>query len=184
MGTSQSCGCATLEALAQRNEHDLTGKRFDRLTVVECLGSNKHQKREYRCLCDCGNHTIVVGSDLINGHTKSCGCIHYERFIEHMANKKNTRIIKGAKISKEYRKEINKFLVNEKDKFPKTCAICNSKQRIHLHHLWSVNNKPELAIEHDNLIQLCSKCHKAFHEAFYNGMNTPIQFIEFCESYT
>ena len=29
------------------------------------------------CKCDCGNETIVQSSNLINGHTQSCGCIAY-----------------------------------------------------------------------------------------------------------
>lgn len=28
----------------------------------------------WRCLCDCGNHTVVLGALLKNGNTKTCGC--------------------------------------------------------------------------------------------------------------
>lgn len=31
--------------------------------------------RMYRCLCDCGEETIVRGTLLRNGQTKSCGCL-------------------------------------------------------------------------------------------------------------
>ena len=51
------------------------GTRFGMLTVQEQLSSDKNGKRRYRCLCDCGNETAVLGSNLIRGHTKSCGCI-------------------------------------------------------------------------------------------------------------
>lgn len=53
---------------------DMIGKKFNRLLVVEEVGSNSHNKIVYKCLCDCGNTTNVVGSHLKNGNTKSCGC--------------------------------------------------------------------------------------------------------------
>lgn len=56
---------------------DLTGQKFGKLLVVE--KDNEKSKNSYRtfwkCLCDCGNTTSVVTSNLRNGHTKSCGCI-------------------------------------------------------------------------------------------------------------
>ena len=48
---------------------DITSKKFGKLTSVEYLGASK-----WKCLCECGKETIVCGSDLRNGHTKSCGC--------------------------------------------------------------------------------------------------------------
>ena len=48
---------------------DLTGKRFERLTVLEYAG-----KEKWKCKCDCGNEIITSGSGLRYGHTKSCGC--------------------------------------------------------------------------------------------------------------
>jgi len=35
------------------------------------------------CQCSCGSEPIeVVGSSLVNGHTKSCGCYNRERLVE------------------------------------------------------------------------------------------------------
>ena len=56
---------------AKRN---LTGLRFSRLLVLNEAGISKHQKSLFRCRCDCGNETIVVGGNLTSGGTKSCGC--------------------------------------------------------------------------------------------------------------
>lgn len=50
------------------------GKKFNRLLVIEELGLNSHNKMVYKCLCDCGNTTNVIGSHLKSGNTKSCGC--------------------------------------------------------------------------------------------------------------
>lgn len=57
--------------------HDLVGKRFGRLVVLEDVGSVKNQ-RMWRCQCDCGNEKIVPTSYLTSGDTQSCGCLHHD----------------------------------------------------------------------------------------------------------
>lgn len=57
---------------------DLTGQRFGRLVVLEMTGSSLHGKSLCRCVCDCGNKRIVIGSGLRNGRSKSCGCLKIE----------------------------------------------------------------------------------------------------------
>lgn len=57
---------------------DLTGKRFDRLLVVGDAGRNSKQKIMWLCKCDCGNETVVIGENLKNGATHSCGCLRNE----------------------------------------------------------------------------------------------------------
>lgn len=52
---------------------DITGQKFNQLTVLG-RGENKGKKVMWKCLCDCGNETLVYGTYLRNGHTKSCGC--------------------------------------------------------------------------------------------------------------
>lgn len=52
---------------------DISGQKFNNLTVIE-RAENHNKKVMWRCLCDCGNETIVYGTYLRNGHTKSCGC--------------------------------------------------------------------------------------------------------------
>lgn len=54
----------------------MTGEVKGRLTVLEHVGSDKHGKRQWLCICECGNKLIVVTGDLNSGHTKSCGCLH------------------------------------------------------------------------------------------------------------
>lgn len=65
----------------------LVGKRFGRLVVLEDLGSVRTGKKSYRrnvkCLCDCGNTTIVARSHLVTGHTQSCGCYQRDIRITH-----------------------------------------------------------------------------------------------------
>lgn len=56
---------------------DLTGKRFGRLTVIKRVAS-QNKRSMWFCECDCGGHKAARGSDLKNGHTQSCGCLHKE----------------------------------------------------------------------------------------------------------
>lgn len=65
-----------------KNSVDLAGRRFGRLLVLEraedhITKSGKRIKR-WKCLCDCGNETIVRYGNLKNSKTNSCGCLHKE----------------------------------------------------------------------------------------------------------
>ena len=52
---------------------DLTNQRFGFLTVLGRAGTqNGHAT--WMCQCDCGVQKEIVGSSLLNGSTKSCGC--------------------------------------------------------------------------------------------------------------
>ena len=55
---------------------DLTGKKFGRLTVIKrSFPNNKYNHSRWLCRCDCGRTKVVMGSSLIQGNTKSCGCL-------------------------------------------------------------------------------------------------------------
>lgn len=59
---------------------DITGQRFGRLTVLR-KGPTRPGKMggsNWICICDCGNETMTVGSQLRKGSTKSCGCLAKE----------------------------------------------------------------------------------------------------------
>lgn len=58
--------------------NNLTGKRFGRLTALEDSGERKSCHIVWRCMCDCGKITPVIGTDLKSGHTKSCGCLRID----------------------------------------------------------------------------------------------------------
>lgn len=56
---------------------DETGNKYGKLMVLKRDFSkpNSTKKAYQLCQCDCGNTTIVHGSKLRNGETKSCGCL-------------------------------------------------------------------------------------------------------------
>lgn len=68
-GRTTSCGCLVSE--------DLSGRRFGRLSVIGKADVKKQHSYGHSmwvCVCDCGKETIVYGSSLLQGKTKSCGC--------------------------------------------------------------------------------------------------------------
>ena len=70
-GKVKSCGCAL--RLEKGPEHDYIGLRFGMLKVIDLFGKIG-EAYAWKCLCDCGNMTNVVGYSLSRGHTISCGC--------------------------------------------------------------------------------------------------------------
>lgn len=57
---------------------DMIGKSFGRLTVIERAENTKRGQARWKCLCDCGNITIVNGYELRSFGIKSCGCYRKE----------------------------------------------------------------------------------------------------------
>lgn len=66
---------------------DLTGQKFNRLTVIKKdeEKSKQHKRPYWLCKCDCGKEKIIAGISLKNGATKSCGCLRNERVFESVA---------------------------------------------------------------------------------------------------
>jgi hypothetical protein len=65
----RSCGCKN-----KYKEHLLKiGEKYNLLTVIKDV--NKNGRRHWLCKCDCGNETILNGTTIVKGKTKSCGCL-------------------------------------------------------------------------------------------------------------
>jgi len=67
---------------------DLTGKVFGRLTVLGFSHMDILGKSHFICLCECGNITTPSGTNLKNGNSSSCGCLHNDLISE------NNKIVK------------------------------------------------------------------------------------------
>lgn len=57
---------------------DLSGLRFNKLTVTEPVGRTSNGTIRWSCVCDCGNTTTVSSASLRNNGVKSCGCLRIE----------------------------------------------------------------------------------------------------------
>lgn len=61
---------------------DLTGRRFDRLEVLHRAGTKRMKgprtEPTWLCRCDCDRVVIVLGVNLREGRTRSCGCLRTE----------------------------------------------------------------------------------------------------------
>ena len=53
---------------------NLIGQKYGMLTVIAQAESSAKGHRRWKCLCDCGNERVVLGSNLKRGTTVSCGC--------------------------------------------------------------------------------------------------------------
>jgi hypothetical protein len=69
---------------------DRKGQRFGRLLVVEEAGRNALKKVMWRCVCDCGEETVVPSGGLVTGNTTSCGCFLQEKITKHGGWKKSS----------------------------------------------------------------------------------------------
>lgn len=65
---------------------DLVGQKFGRLTVIADSGERRHRSVVWECKCDCGASHHVMSYNLINGTTRSCGCLRVEAGVRRGCN--------------------------------------------------------------------------------------------------
>lgn len=65
---------------------DFVGRTFNRLTVLEKVSKNGEKSSRWKCLCECGNTTIVFKSNLQQETTVSCGCFRKENQPKYYSN--------------------------------------------------------------------------------------------------
>ena len=67
---------------------DLTGQKFNKLTVLGLGERNSCGQIQWRCKCDCGSIILATTTYLKTGHTKSCGCLNRELASNRLKGKK------------------------------------------------------------------------------------------------
>ena len=94
---------------------DLTGQRFGKLVVLnrteDYIFKSGRKERMWHCQCDCGNIIDVVGTNLKNNNTISCGCFRREK----MKNLKTTHGLSHSRLRLIYR-NIKSRCYNPNDK--------------------------------------------------------------------
>lgn len=77
---------------SSRPRKDLTGRRFGHLKVLNYAFTKRRSEGKngsvsriyYRCKCDCGRYTIVLGGNLSKGNSTSCRCNWSNRTYEEI----------------------------------------------------------------------------------------------------
>ncbi len=72
-GDTRSCGCYCKDRNTETKLINLVGQKFNYLTVVS-RAKNIGKEPAWNCLCECGNMTVVTGSNLKSENIISCGC--------------------------------------------------------------------------------------------------------------
>lgn len=97
-GNTRSCGCQKYRGFIEYNKNNKTikiGDKFGKLTVIKEAGlkpySQGRNRMWYLCQCECGNIIEKMGNNLLQGQTKSCGCLKSEgeRQIEEILKRNN-----------------------------------------------------------------------------------------------
>ena len=109
---------------------DLTGQKFNRLTVEQYAGyritksGNRHV--QWLCKCDCGNNKIVTSKDLKRNAVKSCGCLKKETCLKMREIAMNNR---KKNISKSNTNNVNKNNNNFNSAYIKFEAYLNKQDK-------------------------------------------------------
>lgn len=75
--------------MTKYNLDDLLNKKYGQLTIIEAYRKTKKSLIYCNCQCDCGNIAYDVQySSLLNGTTKSCGCLHDKLSSERLSQQK------------------------------------------------------------------------------------------------
>lgn len=177
-GLVKSCGCLKVK------HKPVVGDVYGRLTIQQVIPAKecKRKAREVICVCTCGKTIQTPFNWLTGGNTKSCGCLARE-----------TSLLKIMKVNRSDRMHgpnhhnWNPALPPEERanrRTPRTgrlrraiymrdgyrCTCCNAPKRkrheLTAHHMEPWTTNAELRYDPDNLITLCTRCHKAYHKQF------------------
>ena len=82
---TKSCGCLRRNKILSSRESakkkmivSYVGKKFNNLTIIKEIGNGRVIAK-----CDCGNIIDIVKGNVINGHTKSCGCLRKSKNVRN-----------------------------------------------------------------------------------------------------
>ena len=129
---------------------DLVGQKFDRLTVIERIGT-KSGHSLWKCICACGNEKEATSNDLRRNVVRSCGCIRREMA---SSRSQSAGIARGRQLTKHGKsgtrlynvwKSMRERCNNPSDKYytdygGRGIALCPEWDDYSIFHQWAMNN--------------------------------------------
>jgi len=182
--TCRSKGCSLLIK-------DITGQKFGSLTAVRIDTSIDARQNHWIVNCDCGSELSVPVSDLIRGHTKSCGCDKGKLIAAKNTKDADTVILRS--LYNSYRGNARKRNVDWKLTYlefltylSKNCYYCSSEPRLttrtyrkYRNHLIKYNGidrvDNSLGYNIDNCVSCCFICNRAKNTMSVN------EFLDWCD---
>lgn len=141
----------------------MIGDRFGRLVVAKFIGKNKHGRRVYECICDCGKIKNITDANLKHS-TKSCGCLKSELIKQ---NRSIDPEIRKANKRESDRKSTKKRKENDREKF-----LEQSRQRTRRHrelHKKELSEKHKFRMTNDIPYLLKKNLRNRFKQALKNN---------------
>ena len=155
---------------------NMVGCKIGRLTVIEFVRGKDKGKHKWKCLCDCGNTTVVWTCNLRKKRnpTQSCGCL----WREMMSRTKRTHGLSGTK-------EYKRLMQNRRDalkhstmvefisvdqirdrmrKFEDRCLYCGDPYK-HIDHFIPLSRGGKHVL--DNLVPACAFCNSSKNNKVY-----------------
>jgi len=128
---------------------DITGQKFNRLTIIKYLYTNHNYKPVWLCRCDCGNEKEILGESIKSGKTKSCGCRQLEaKNIKH--GKTNSRLYECWQHMK--RRCYNKKMSNYKYYGRRGIKVCKEwRSNFEIFYDWAMKNGYKENLEIDRI---------------------------------
>lgn len=121
---------------------DLTGRRFNKLTVIKRAGSQNNNAM-WLCKCDCGNEIRVISASLTSGNTKSCGCLQRE-IVKNVGRSNKKHGMFGTRIYTIWA-DMKKRCFDERDRAYKHygargISVCEDWYDFEKFYTWAINN--------------------------------------------
>jgi hypothetical protein len=131
---------------------DLTGKKIGRWLVLKRV--NNHKGRvAFLCRCECGTEREVLSQFLLNGQSKSCGCLNREKASERMKERNQTHGLSKTRLYTIW-KNIHSRCLNKNNPVYKHyggrgITLCDEWRDYKNFYQWSMSNgyKDDLTID-------------------------------------
>lgn len=159
-GNNKSCG-----KCVRKTYPDLTGTTIKQWTLLKRFNT-KTGYVKYICQCVCENKKEIFLSNLMKDTlTGHCGCINK---VKRTTEQEQRNLL---------RRNRTKIILRDNT----TCQLCGVKKlnyKLKSHHILPFKSFPNLRLDSENIIVLCSKCHLLVHGGHsFNNIDIKYQKI-------